>query len=152
MGASTGSLAPLAVLSVPGAHDNYRLAGDLYLHRGLYIVDVTGDGFLDLIATATSATVGGASHAGAIHLFEGGNLAGSVAPSATLTAPGAVRDDWLGGLGLRFMDVTRDGTLDVVAMSNEADVGGVQNAGAIQIFAGDSGFAGPQVPGDHLGW
>jgi len=112
----------------------------------MYLLDLSGDGKLDVVVQSTSVDLGGARDVGAVHVFRGGALAGAVLPLATLSVPGAVSSDWLGSYGISFADVTGDGTLDVVAPTPDADVGGVQDAGAIYVFAGDAGWAGAKPP------
>lgn len=131
--------APLAVLTVPGATEWYQLAGSRV--RGLHLLDLTGDGILDLVTV---------SPGGVVHLFAGGALAGLTAPTASFTDPEGPLHV-VGLYGLRALDVTRDGTLDLVASSGDAEVGGVRGAGVLQVFAGDGGFRGEQTPIARLG-
>jgi hypothetical protein len=151
---------PLATLAVPGAApgDRLGLAGP----HGLALVDVTGDGVLDIVAGAQRADVSGVAEVGAIHVFAGGALSGVVAPVATLTVPGAVNGDRLGSGGIFFEDVTGDGQVDVVASAPDADAHGVPNAGAIHVWRGGASLSGAlaphatlsrstAAPGDHLG-
>ncbi len=121
--------------------------------------DVTGDGVLDVVGGAPFADVGGVQNAGSIYVWAGATVPAG-APSATLTVPGAVSDDELGGLegdipspvahlqrqGIQLGDVTGDGILDVVVGASGADVGGVPDAGAIYVFAGGPGLHGSKSP------
>ncbi len=135
--------APIAILALADARADDRLAGSF--HRGLYLRDVSRDGILDLV-TVSDMEVAGVVEAGAIHVFLGGALAGAVAPAATLTAESAQAYDRLGGFGLRFEDLTRDGTLDVVADSSGVDAGALRDVGAIHVFAGDREWRGALRP------
>ncbi len=140
-----GSLTPLATLTVPGAVSRDRL-GYTGAVQGILFVDVSGDGLLDVVAGASTATVAGVSSAGAIYVWKGGpTLSGSPALLATLMVSGAVANDDLGS-ALLLSDVSGDGVLDVVAGATHADVGGVVNAGAIYVWEGGSKLGGSPAP------
>ncbi len=148
----TGSPAPTATLTVPGAVQGDRL-GDVVGGQGVQIEDLTGDGILDILAGASYATVGGVPAAGAMYLWSGGpTLAGRVAPSATMAAPGACANDSLGapygpfGQAILLVEVTGDDVLDVVATVPTADFGGVANTGALYIWAGGCALTGTIPP------
>ncbi|MGE0713300.1 MAG: Ig-like domain-containing protein [Planctomycetota bacterium] len=146
----TGSKAPDATLTVPGAVAIDQL-GYLGAGQGLLIADVTSDGVLDLVAGAYRADLGGVVNTGAIYVWKGGaTLAGSKAPDATLTVPGAIASDQLGylgaGQGLLLADVTGDGVSDLVAGSALADVGGVADTGAIYLWRGGVTLTGSKAP------
>ncbi len=165
-----GSLAPLATLTVPGA-----VIGDLLgvmgfsipSAQGIHLADVTGDGVLDVVAGAFVADVAGVIDAGAIYVWKGGStLSGSLAPLASLTVPGAVAYDAVGGYavgqGIQIADMTGDGVFDVVAGARNADVAGVRDVGAIYVWRGGSTLSGSPLPratltvsgaviGDYLG-
>ncbi len=131
----TGTPAPLATLTVPGA-----VAYDSLGQRsgqGIQLADVTGDGMIDVVSGSIAVTVGGVAAAGALYVWKGGpTLSGSPAPLATLTVPGAVAYDYLGMSVTQLVDVTSDGILDVVAGSLYADVGGVTDVGAVYVWKG----------------
>jgi len=148
-----GALNESAALTVPGAASGdqlpYVLSGAVGGGAGLILRDVSGDGTLDVVALTYRADVGGVVDAGAAYVWAGGpGLSGPVAPTATLTVPGAVANDGLGGAdhGMQIHDVTGDGILDVVTCSPDADVGGVTNTGAIHVFAGGGGMVGSMGP------
>jgi hypothetical protein len=157
-----GAVSPTAALSVPGAVTGDGLgSGSL----GIQPADVSGDGVLDIVAGAYAADVSGVVDAGAIYVWNGGALTGAVSPTATLTVPGAIASDQLGLSedGIRLVDVTGDGVLNVVAGAYAADVSGGVDAGAIYVWEGGATLAGPAspvatltVPGavafDLLGW
>lgn len=155
-----GTLLPSATLADPSG------AG-VGLGGVSHLLDLTGDGILDIVAVAFCATVGGVQCAGAIQLWEGGTgLSGPSPPKAILVAPNPSPMERLGSAASRgalwFADVTGDGALDVVAGADEANVGGVKDAGAVYVWSGAAGLAGTvaatatlTVPGaveeDHLG-
>ncbi len=155
----SGAPAPLATLTVPGA-----IVGDQLGYgsgQTIELADVTGDGVLDLVASAIYADVGGVSDVGAVYVWKGGTtLNGSLAPLATLVVPGAVAGDSLGyigppkpwpyyniyGQGIRIADVTGDGLLDVIAGASFADVAGVWDTGAIYVWKGGPTLSGSPAP------
>lgn len=140
-----GVLGPSAVLSVPGAHSFDQLGHSD--GQGILFGDVSGDGVLDLVVGAVWADVGGVTNAGAVHVWNGGGVPTS-APSASLTVPAALAPLIASGLGqgVRLGDVTGDGILDVVVASSRADVGGVQDTGAVFVFPGGAGLVGALGP------
>ncbi len=150
----TGTPAPLATLTITGAvaSDQLGVLGDAggLSGQGIQVVDVTGDGLLDVVAGTTNADVGGVVDAGAIYVWQGGaSLTGTPVPLATLTAPGAVVGDRLGdalGQGLLIADVSGDGLLDLVAGTRHADVAGVVDAGAIYAWSGGASLVGTPAP------
>ncbi|HEX6883849.1 MAG TPA: hypothetical protein VF530_10755 [Planctomycetota bacterium] len=115
----------------------------LQLH-GSSLVDVTGDGVLDVVASSGFATVTGVANAGAAHVWAGGpGLRGVPAPRATLSVPGAdANDEFTIG---RFADVSGDGILDLIG-SSRADVGGLVDLGAFWVFEGGATLAGGVAP------
>ncbi len=144
----SGTLSPGATLRVSGAAASDRLGDGVGV--GLQCVDVTGDGTLDIVASASLADIGGTSDTGAIYVWAGGSgLSGTLSPTASLAISGAVASDWLGrayGQGIVCQDVTGDGTLDIVAGAYWADIGGVANTGAVYVWAGGSGLTGGPSP------
>ncbi|MFC1706392.1 IPT/TIG domain-containing protein, partial [Planctomycetota bacterium] len=146
----TGRPAPTATLTITGAK-KYDNLGSISHGQGLHCVDVTDDGVLDIVAGAYRADVGGVTNTGAIYVWAGGSgLAGTPAPTTTLTITGAAANDMLGfipgGQGLLCADVTGDGVPDIVAGAFSADVGGTSDTGAVYVWAGGSGLAGTPAP------
>jgi hypothetical protein len=144
----TGTPAPLATLSVPGAASGDRLGSAS--GAGIQLADLDGDSILDILAGASNADVGGTADTGAIYLFSGGaGLTGAVSPSATLSVPGAIAGDQLGlasGQAILVGELTGDGQLDVLAGAYAADVGGISDAGAVYLWAGGPGLTGSVGP------
>lgn len=110
--------APTALLRVPGAVAQDRLSESS--GQGVQLADVTGDGILDVVATASLADVGGITNAGAVYVWRGGtSLTGTVDPLATLRVAGA-SNNRLGeatGQGVLLTDLTGDGVVDVAVVS-----------------------------------
>ena len=144
----TGTPAPFATLAVFGAHAGDQLG--FSAGQGVQIADVTGDGFLDIVAGAELADVGAAVDAGAIYIWKGGpSFGGIAAPIATLTIPATVNGDRLGSTldqGIQLADVTGDGLLDVVAASDVADFNSVVDAGAVYVWKGGATLTGAPTP------
>jgi hypothetical protein len=93
--AVSGAVGPTATLAVPGAHANDQLGR---AEMGTWLVDMTGDGRLDIVSSAPQAQIGSVLGAGAVYLFAGGvGLVGAVSPLTSMTVPGAVNGDNLGG-------------------------------------------------------
>lgn len=157
----SGTVLPTARLFDPASTGNEQ-AGQL-----VRIGDVSGDGVLDLVASAPYADVSGAFDAGVVHVWRGGPaLLGDLAPTATLRSVAPATLDELtritGEGGLQLADVTGDGVLDVLAAAQQKDVGGNANVGAVQVWAGGPGLIGAlsasaslqvtgAAPGDLLG-
>ena len=138
-GALSGDVAPTATLVVPGAVGGELLGSG---QSGFRCSDVTGDGQVDIVAPAPGEMEGGTALAGAIYLWGGGaSLTGTPAPTARMTASNPTVSDLL-GYGLACHDVTGDGTPDVVAPTINADIGAVQNAGAVYVYVGGAGLTG----------
>jgi hypothetical protein len=144
-----GATRPTAHLVVPGATAQEAL-GFSHTGRALACEDLTGDGVLDVVA-GTHTT---AFERGSVYVWSGGALAGALAPSATLTAPGAEPQSYLGFSGaaepLHLVDVTRDGVLDLVVAAPYANVGTVLDAGAIFVWSGGAPLAGAPLPSATL--
>ncbi len=162
-GDSTFPGTPTATLRVPTASANDRL-GDAS-GQGIQLMDVTGDGVLDLVVGARLADAGGADR-GAIYVWKGGSsLHGTLDPTATLRVSSASDSDKLGeaaGQGVLLGDVTGDGVADIVAAARFADVGGTDR-GAVYVWPGGSALSGTLDPdatllapdasnGDQLGF
>jgi hypothetical protein len=147
----SGTVLPTAVLGRLIAQGNDHLASG---HQGLRVVDVTGDGTPDIVTASPDYNVGKVGNAGAIHVWAGGSgLAGPLAPTATLTVPGAVTGDRLGycdqrqvAQGWQLADVTGDGFPDLVVPNPNARRAGVPTAGLILVFAGGPTLSGSVTP------
>ncbi|MCI0342429.1 MAG: IPT/TIG domain-containing protein [Planctomycetales bacterium] len=144
----TGTLSSTATLGVVGA-----VAGDqvgLAVGQAVQCADVTGDGVLDIVAGAQSADAGATANTGAVYVWAGGSgLTGTLGTTATLQVAGAVASDQLGaavGQAIQCADVTGDGTPDIIAGAQVADVGGTTNTGAVYVWAGGSGLSGTLSP------
>ncbi|MEH1164311.1 FG-GAP repeat protein [Micromonospora sp. CPCC 205539] len=107
--------------------------------------DLTGDGYADLVVTARSeglnSTAG--NRGGSLTVLRGspGGLTVGGAQYWTQQTPGVPGSDdpaVLFGWVLAFADFDRDGRGDVAVASPEEVVGGVEGAGAITIFRGNS--------------
>lgn len=119
---------------------------------GVRIGDVTGDGLVDVVATATND---GLLDVGALHVFAGATTPGT-SPTASLRDPLGSRDDRLGtdvpfgaiseSSLVHLVDVTGDGVLDVVVAVPLSDRGGT-DAGAVLVWKGGPGLSG--TPGPH---
>lgn len=91
----SGTPAPVATLAVPGAAGFDRLGTLMGL--GFYLLDMTGDGQPDILSGSFVADVGGLSDTGALYLWKGGGtLSGPVAPTTSMTVPGASSGDQIG--------------------------------------------------------
>ncbi len=146
--ALNGTSPPTASLVVSGA-----ASGDfLGFGRGevLQVADVNGDGVLDVVGTAVLADVAGLTDAGATYVWAGGGgLASTVTPTATLAVTGGASGDfhgWSSGQGVQLVDLTGDGTPDVVVGAQFADVGVAADAGAVRVWAGGTGLTGSPTP------
>ena len=159
-----GNLPPTATMHAPSPIANARLA-DAIRGCGLFLVDVSGDAVLDVVALASREQASGRS-AGAVHVFNGGpSLSGLVLSTATLWRPDTDQGGNLGNEGgVSFGDVNGDGVLDIVARDSFAELGFGTNSpiGAIYAWPGGS-LAGSLsawatlVPSGlerytHLGW
>ena len=120
----------------------------------MQLADVTGDGLLDVVASAM-ADLNGVVDAGALYVYAGGALQ-TPWPSATLSVPGAVAGDEM--FFMLVADVTGDGIPDVLGGAPDADFlrqagrhalhaqGNVLDAGALYLFPGSPGMQGDQIP------
>ena len=117
---------------------------------GFDLVDVTGDGVLDVL-TIQGFSVFDGLHEGSVYVFDGGALQASqpgiVAPIARLRHPDPTTRDSLGlgsedTVGLQYADLNEDGVLDVLVVSPEADREGVVDAGGLELWMGGGGLIG----------
>ena len=134
--ALSGTVTPLAELQSP-IPTAYGHLGALLSQNGFELVDVTGDGVVDLLAV-TAATKAG----GEIDVWQGGaTLVGTPAPIAILTAP-IGKGGGLAAGGLIVEDVSGDGIADILASSPFAHVGGQPLAGVVALWKGGPGLVG----------
>jgi hypothetical protein len=141
----TGTPDPRATLRVPGAQPDDNLGSGA--PQGVALIDLNGDGTLDVFAITRHADVGGVADVGAAYLWAGGAaLSGTPDPSTTLTVATAVAGDALGSAIWRVADFTGDGTPDLVGGSSSADVGGVADTGCLYLWRGGAGFSGSVGP------
>lgn len=142
-GGASIAAGPDYILSVAGAGTDDRL-GNPEFGQGILLLDVTGDGQLDVVALTTYADVGGVSDIGAIYVWKGGASLVST-PSFSLSVPGAMMNSRLGYIGgaqgIWVQDVTADGVADIVSGTQRATVAGVSEAGAIYIWKGSASIA-----------
>jgi FG-GAP repeat protein len=143
-----GTPAPVAVLTIPAAAADDRLGAAL--DQGIQIADVSGDGILDVIAASDVADFNSVVDSGIVCVWKGGaTLSGTPSPDAVLAIPGATAADGLchvSGRSLLLADVTGDGTLDLIAGTELADIAGVVDAGAVYVWAGGATLGGIQFP------
>ncbi len=143
--ALSGATAPTATLRVNGATDGDAL-GSAWIDD---VVDLTGDGVLDLLAGSSSADVDDGADAGALYLWAGGELSGEENPTAMLEPPSnpglnqlsgsfccAGPYNALMGPGVLLREVTGDGITDVLAFARDG----------IHVWKGGSGFDGVTNP------
>lgn len=141
----TGTPAPFGTLTTLGALVATQLGARW--GQGIQLADVTGDGTRDVITGSISDSSNGISSSGALYVWKGGSaLAGNPAPLASLSIASATASDALGMSVTQLVDVTGDGMIDIVAGSDYADVGGVQDAGAIYIWKGGPSLTGAPPP------
>jgi hypothetical protein len=109
---------------------------------GLWFDDVTGDGDVDLLVTASRYDTSGGEDAGAVYVFAGGPTAtGMLAPAAMLTDQIGLKDDLFGGVSeFRFVDIDADGFDDVVATVPDAT-----GMGRLLLFHGPIGSASTSI-------
>ncbi|MCC7138016.1 MAG: FG-GAP repeat protein [Planctomycetes bacterium] len=154
-----GTRPPDATLRVPSP-----IVGDRLGASGLWLVETTADLTLDVVVASRHAD-SGAADTGALWVFAGGaGLTGTVAPTSTLRALGAVAGASLGGATghVHVADVSGDGVLDVLALAPGATVGAVVTAGALHLWRGGASPTGVRpadatmtaiapIAGDQLG-
>ncbi len=148
-GASPAST-PTNKLTVPGAAAEDCLS---YTRGapGLQLRDITGDGVKDVVVASSIADHLGVEDLGAIYVWTGGpSLRKKTTPDATLHVPGIGEDSELGslpnGLGVLLVDFTDDGIVDVLALSQRAEVNGRPETGAVYLWKGGQGVRGSVEP------
>ena len=127
--------APTATLHGSGALAPWGLG------RELALVDVSGDGVLDVVAGAGTKS---GTPAGGVFVWKGGaGLVGQPAPSALLHDPAGEVGDFIHDV--HFLDVDGDGQRDVVASSELTD-GILDNEGALYVWRGGPTLTGELAP------
>jgi len=127
-----GSPAPTVTLRASNPSPLNRI-GD----RPFSLIDLSGDGVLDVACASAFLTVQGMELAGGLAIFGGGpGLAGDVEPLLTLKRRRAFARDFLtslGGPAIYFVDFSGDGRPDLVTGSPNADAGGAIDTGVLII-------------------
>jgi hypothetical protein len=150
----TGNPAPTATLRDSAAY-GYEMVGDLGYADSLFLVDLSGDGILDVVTGSYMAAAGGVGGAGQLYVWNGGaTLTGALDPTAKLYATGAHAWDHLAYdtpqhyPTIRFADVSGDGRLDVIASAPQSDASGAKDAGAVYVWNGRAGGFAGATPSD----
>jgi hypothetical protein len=95
----TGTVSATAVFAAPGATTGDILGANATVDAGdlLFLVDLTGDGKLDVLIGGSFVDVGGTVDAGAFFLWKGGApITGTPAPTTIFTVPAVQSGDRLG--------------------------------------------------------
>lgn len=150
-----GQVSPTLTLTSTNPSLGARLGRMPFSGEGLFLVDLTGEGDLDIVACAPREMVGSTPDAGAIYVWKG--KTGLSAPLARLTTPTPFAQDQLGavgpgeGEGLSFGDVDGDGITDLVVSAPSADRSlGTQNTGALYVWRGGPALTGSVPPTSQL--
>ncbi len=141
----TGIATPRARLTRAGALTGDHLGG----FDRLICCDVTGDTVPDVVVGTKDVDAGSTQNTGGAYVYAGGaGLTGNIdTPTASLTRPAAIANDELTGDGvLMCCDVTGDGIADVLASSEDIDISGTAQAGAILLWHGGVGLTGAPTP------
>lgn len=132
----------VAGTSFLGAADIFGQGGE----GGVQIVDVTGDGLLDITVNDPAGTHLGRVQAGVVHVWAGGAWAPAPAPRASLG--GSVAGAALGlgsGHAVVFGDLTQDGVLDVLVAAPDG-FGSPPPGGRVYVWSGGAGVVGVPPP------
>ena len=145
LGSSTPSGTPSATLELPNAVAGDRL-GDA-ADPGLQLVDISGDGVLDILIAAEGADWNNVVDAGGLFAFFGGaNLQGTRAPDVSFHQPSPQQGDRFGSMPLLLDDLTGDGIPELVAGSSWADLGGHVDVGGFWVWKTGSELLGNPEP------
>ena len=154
----SGTVAPIATLTSPAPSQSDFLGRVDHPQTPLLTADVTGDGRVDLVVVNHRARVSGQPSAGRVYVWSGATLNGPPAPIAELRSQNPQASEYLGGDNatyggsgvLHLVDLSGDGTLDVVASTRRGSPGGVSEAGFVLEWAGGVGLGG--VPAPRATW
>ncbi len=147
----SGSINPTARLEPKSGTGAGLLETNGSATQGLQFADLDLDGITDIVAARSDAKVSGVLSAGAIYVFAGGALSGTVNETALLKRKSPVQADFLASArtGLQIVDVTGDGAPDVIAGSPDTDAVAL-DSGAIEVWAARTGLSGTLVPSASL--
>ncbi len=149
-GAVSGTSSQTAILFAPNPTDSLQLTDRV----GFELVDVTGDGILDIVSGSPWADVGTVVDQGAAFVWNGGPaLSGTLVPDSTLLVEGAENEDNLGrngssAPGIAFADVTEDGCLDIVISAYRKRIDGCLYGSVYLWVGGESLGTGSDVSAD----
>jgi hypothetical protein len=110
--------------------------------QGVFAIDVTGDGILDIVAGSSISGYGNHPEMGEIYVYDGvsGFENGLQAPSLSWSPwAGTLTHHRLGditGPGVQFFDVTGDYRIDVISGSSNTGYEGAAKTGAAYVWEG----------------
>lgn len=147
--AALGVQGPVASLRVNPGSDDDNLGslspwGFGGTRQALHLVDLSGDGVLDVVAATDQFDRGSQTDNGGCFVWAGGpGMAGNMATTAKLFSGGGSQTQLgkLQGNSMRFADLTGDGYLDLLSGSSAASGG----RGKFFLWAG-----GPALGGTHF--